>query len=68
MFDRFHVEQTVFSAIGKIIEWSGGPYVLSESGAIATGSLPQFLKGKMHYHCRWIHTQLSAAFHGLHMH
>ena len=52
MFGGFHVEQNVFSAIGKIIEGSGGPYILSESGAIATGSLPQFLKGKMHYRCR----------------
>ena len=67
MLGRFHVEQNVFSAIRKIIEGSGGPYVLSESGAIATGSLPQFLKGKMYYHCRRIHTLLSAAFHGLHI-
>ena len=52
MFSGFHVEQNVFSAIGKIIEGSGGPYILSESGAIATGSLPQFLKGKMYYRCR----------------
>ena len=51
MFSGFHVEQNVFSAIGKIIEGSGGPYILSESGAIATGSLPQFLKGKMYYRC-----------------
>ena len=50
MFGRFHVEQNVFSATGKIIEGSGGPFILSESGAIATGS-PQFLKGKMYYCC-----------------
>ena len=56
-----------FSAIGKIIEGSGGPYILSESGAIATGSLPQFFKRKMYYSCRRIHTLLSAAFHGLHI-
>ena len=67
MFGRFHVEQNVFSAIGKIIEGSGGPYILSESGAIATGSLPQFLKGKMYCcYCR-IHTLLSEAFYGLHI-
>ena len=46
---------------------SGGPYILSESGAIATGSLPQFFKRKMYYSCRRIHTLLSAAFHGLHI-
>ena len=67
MFGRFQVEQNVFSAIGKIIEGSGGPYILSESGAIATGSLPQFLKGEMYCRCRRIHTLLSAAFYGLHI-
>ena len=35
-FGGFHVEQNVFSATGKIIEESGEPYILSESGAIAT--------------------------------
>ena len=58
MSGRFHVEQNVFSAIGKIIEGSGGPYILLESGAIATGSLPQFLKEKTYYRCRRIHTLL----------
>jgi len=67
MFGGFHVEQNVYSSIGRIIEGSGGPYILSESSAIATGSLPKFLKGKMHYRCRHIHTLLSVAFHGLHM-
>ena len=52
MLGGFLVEQNVFSAVGKIIEGSGRPYILSESGAIATGSLPQFLKGKMYYRCR----------------
>ena len=56
MLGGFHVEQNVFSATGKIIEGSGGPYILSESGAIATGSLSQLLKGKMYYCCHQIHT------------
>ena len=58
MFGGFHVEQNVFSAIGKIIEGSVRPYILSESGPIATGSLPQFLKGKTYNRCRRIHTLL----------
>ena len=56
-----------FSAIGKIIEGSGEPYILTENGAIATGSLPQFLKGKVYHRCCRIHALLSALFHGLHM-
>ena len=67
MFGGFHVEENVLSAIGKIIEGSGGPYISSESSAIATGSLPQFLKGKMYCRCCRIHTLLSTAFYGLHI-
>ena len=39
MFGRFHEEQNVFWEIGNSIEGSRGPYILLESGAIATRSL-----------------------------
>ena len=44
MLGAFHIEGSIFSAIGKLIEGSGGPYLLIESGASAPGSLNRFLK------------------------
>ena len=44
MLGTFHTEGSIFSAIGKLIEGSGGPYLLIESGASAPGSLNRFLK------------------------
>ena len=53
MFGAFHIEGSIFSAIGKIVEgWSGGPYLLIESGVIAPVSTNIFLKGKMYNRCR----------------
>ena len=66
MFGQFHTELNIFSAIGKIIEGSGGPSILSEAAVIAPGSIPRFLKGKMYNRCRRGHMLLSAAFRGLH--
>ena len=66
MFGAFHIEGSIFSAIGKLIERSGGPYLLIESGVIAPGSMNRFLKGKMYNHCRRGHKILSTALHGLH--
>ena len=66
MFGAFHIEGSIFSAIGKLIEGSGGPYLLIESGVIAPGSMNRFLKGKMYNHCRRGHIMLSTALHGLH--
>ena len=57
MFGRFHEEQNVFWEIGNSIEESRGPYILLESGAIATRSLS-----------RRTHTLLLAALHGIHIH
>eukprot|EP00794_Sanderia_malayensis_P003984 gene3984-4534_t len=39
MFGSFHIELSFFSSLGKMIEGSGGPYVLTESGILAEGSL-----------------------------
>ena len=61
MFGAFHIEGSIFSAIGKLIEGSGGPYLLIESGVIASGSMNRFLKGKMYNGCRRGHIILSTA-------
>ena len=66
MFGAFHIEGRIFSAIGKPIDGSGGPYLLIESGVIAPGSMNRFLKGKMYNRCRRGSIILSSALHGLH--
>ena len=66
MFGRFHMEQNVSSAIRKI-QKGKGDHILSEKGAIATGSLHQFLIEKVYYWCHQIHTLLSSVFHDLHI-
>ena len=66
MFGAFHIEGSIFSANGKLIERSGGPCLLIESGVIAPGSMDRFLKGKMYNRCRRGHIILSTALHGLH--
>ena len=66
MFGAFHIEGSIFSVIGKLIEGSGGPYLLRESGVIAPGSMNRFLKGKVYNRCRRGHIILSTALHGLH--
>ena len=45
---HFHINMSFFKALGKFIEDSGGPYILTETGALAPGSLLGFLNGK-HY-------------------
>ena len=67
MFGSFHIELSFFSSLGKMIEGSGGPYVLSGSGILAEGSLNMFLKGKMYNRCRRSHTMLATCLHGLHL-
>lgn len=44
----FHIELSFFKALGKFIAESGAPYILTETGIIAQGSLLGFLSGK-HY-------------------
>ena len=66
MFGQFHIEGNIFSGIGKLLEGSGGPYLLSEARVVAMGSLNRFLKGKMYNRCRRSHLLLSTALHGLH--
>ena len=66
MFGSFHIELSFFGSLGKLIEGSGGPFVLSEQDIIAPGSMMKFLKGKMYNRCRRAHILLSTALHGLH--
>ena len=39
MFGQFHTEMNIFSAIGTLLEGSGGPYLFDEGGVVAAGSL-----------------------------
>ena len=66
VFGAFHIEGSIFYAIGKLIEGSGGPYLLIGSGVIAPGSMNRFLNRKMYNRCRRGHIILSTALHGLH--
>ena len=65
-FGSFHIELSFFSSLGRIIEGSGGRYVLSVSSIIAMRSMNKFLKGKMYNRCRRDNILLSNAMHGLH--
>ena len=42
MFGSFHTEMSYFGSLGRIIEGSGGPYVLTEVEVVAPGSLNKF--------------------------
>ena len=46
MFGSFHIELNILDIFGRLIEGSGGPFVLSEGKIIAPGSIVRFLKGK----------------------
>ena len=66
MFGSFHTEMSFFGSVGRLIEGSGGPFVMTETEVIAPGSMIKFLKGKMYNRCRRAHILFSAAMHGLH--
>ena len=67
MLGSFHTELAYFSALGRFIEGSGGPFALCEASVFATGSLNKFLKGKMYNRCRRSHILLFAVLHSLHL-
>ena len=60
MFGSFHTEMSYFGSIGRIIEGSGGPFVMTEVEVVASGSLNKLLKGKMY------NRLFSTAMNGLH--
>ena len=62
----FHVELAFFSALGKIVAGSGGPYILQESEALAKGSINGFLSGKNYKRCKRMHEILSLSMEILH--
>ena len=64
-FGAFHMEMAFFHAIGKYIELSGGPEILSASEIISSDSLGGFISGTHFNRCKRIHPLLYAAF--LHM-
>ena len=57
----FHVELAFFCAVGKYIAESGGPFILSESGVLQSGSLKGFINGKAYNRCKRLHELLSAS-------
>ena len=65
LFGQFHIELNVFSVLGKLIEGSGGPCILSEAGVVAAGSITKFLKGKMYNRCHRGHILLATAIRGI---
>ena len=50
-----------FNAMWKYIAESGGPFILNESGVLASVSLTGFIKGKHYNRCKLIHMLFSAA-------
>lgn len=62
----FHIEMSFFKALGKYIEESGGPSILTESLVLAEGSLKGFLTGTHYNRCKRIHTIFSTALQLLH--
>ena len=62
----FHMELAFFKAIGKVIAESGGPYVLQEAEAIASGSLKTFLAGRNYKRCKTLHEVLAVSLETLH--
>ena len=67
MFGAFHIELCWFSVLGKLIEGSGGTFLLTEARIIANGSLNKFLRGKMYNRCQRGHVLLATAFKYLHL-
>ena len=62
----FHIELAFSKAIGKIVETSGGPEMLNDSGVLAPGSLNGFLQGKHFNRCRRLHPILAFTLELLH--
>ena len=66
MLGSFHIDMAFFKAIGKIVEESGGPKMLTDSDVFAPGSLNGFLSGKHFNRCKRLHPILVLAFEILH--
>ena len=66
MLGAFRFNESISSAIGKLIKGSGGPCLLMEPGVFSPLSVIRFLKGKMYNRCRRCHIILLTALHWLH--
>lgn len=62
----FHIEMSFFKALGKYIEESGGPAILTECEILASGSLKGFISGTHYNRCKRIHLQFATALQILH--
>ncbi len=56
------IEMAFFKALGKLVAESGGPFVLTESGVLAQGSMKGFLSGTHYNRCKILHQMLSVAY------
>ena len=65
-FGPFHISLAFFRALGYLIDSSGGPEMLTESGLLATGSLNGFLSGNHYNRCKRLHPMLATALQILH--
>lgn len=55
LLGNFHLELALFGALGTFVQESGIEFLLTESGTLAEGSLPAFLKGKIYNRCTRLH-------------
>ena len=62
----FHNELAIFKAVGKIVEESVGPEMLTDSGVLAPGSSNGFLQGEFFNRCRRLHQILAPPLEILH--
>ena len=63
----FHLEMSFFKALGRLINESGGPAIINESGVLAPGSLKGFLSGKNFNRCKRIHPMYALDLETLHL-
>lgn len=66
MLGAFHIELSMFKALGKIIEGSGAPDILVECELLAGGSLNGFLGGTHYNRCKRLHEYLATSLRVLH--
>ena len=59
MLGNFHLELSLYGAIGTFINESGAEYLLTESGILDEGSLMGLIRGKYYNRCVRIHDIIS---------
>ena len=66
LFGAFHLEMCLFRAIGKTIDSSGIPEMLTDAGVLAPGSMRSFIECRNFNRCKRLHPVLALAFEILH--